>query len=445
MKRTLFWKFFVVLATGTVAFFYLLHILTIKTEENMSFIAEKDKQELQSWGAQAEAFILSKQFDALDAWLTEIKNKENTWLSIASFEALHIAGENFDKDFVGSYHFGRSVDWKIHLYFAENPVMELPFTTLNASLLVKLPERMRPGTYWSTARFVMQIMLPMTVLALLSFVLYRHIMSPLQRLDKATKEFSMGNFEARVGKYLGNRDDELSHLADTFDQMACRIGELIASQRQLISDLSHELRTPLTRLDIAVSGFDNANSQQHLMRIGRESQHIRKLVEDTLTLAWLDNEKPVLQQEQLDLVDLLDVLIEDAKFEFPDRHIHLDSPVNAIVQNSSHRALCLAIENVIRNALRYTPPGKVVHIALNQGQDNFCILVSDQGPGIPEQYLQKVFEPFFRVDDARQGDNHSFGLGLALAKRHLASVRASIHAENRAGGGLQVVIRIPAV
>ncbi|WP_343043941.1 sensor histidine kinase [Thalassotalea piscium] len=355
----------------------------------------------------------------------------------------NIAGEEINVDAEEAYHFGRSVDWKIHLYFEHNPIMELPFSQTKGSFLIKLPERMRPGTYWLTTRILLQIIFPLVLLVLLSTWIYRHIITPLQQLEQATTAFSQGNFDVRVRASLGNRNDELSHLASTFDQMAARIGELIAKQRQLISDLSHELRTPLTRLDIAVNNFEIEKSHQHLERISRESTYIRKLVEDTLTLAWLDNEKPIIQHEKVDLVDLLDVVIDDAKFEFSDRELILETPNHAVISNSSHQALCPALENIIRNALRYTPIGKKVTVTLSQQVGSYCIEVIDQGPGIAPEYLEKIFLPFFRVNNTNEDGSNSFGLGLALAKRLLNSVRADVKALNNENGGLKVVIMIP--
>jgi two-component system sensor histidine kinase PfeS len=443
MNRIILWKLCLIIATGLVAFFYMLQALTIQTEEQMSFIADNHQLELQAWASEAEHLLISGQQLKLEDLLTSIQQQENTWVSVAGFKTLHIAGEEPEQNIVGRYHFGRSVDWKIHLYFESNPIMELPFSKTEASFLIKLPDRMRPGNYWGTTRLLLQILIPMMILIALSILLYRHIITPLQRLDKATLAFSEGNFNVRVKKHLGSRNDEFSHLAETFDQMASQIGELISNQRNLISDLSHELRTPLTRLDIAVNCFEEQDSQYHIARISRESQHIRKLVEDTLTLAWLDNEKPIIKQEDVDLVDLLDVLVEDARFEYPDRGLTLDCPNNAIIRNSSHKALAPAIENIIRNALRYTPIGQSVQVGLSQYDSQYIINIIDQGPGIPEQYLNCVFQPFFRVDNSRITESDNFGLGLALAKRHLNSVRADICANNQESGGLAVTIVIP--
>lgn len=454
MNRRLFWKLCLIIATGVVAFFYVINLLSLETEEGMSFLAEEDQQQLIIWGKEAESLYLSAAPDLLQGWLTELKQQENTWVSIASFDVSHIAGEPLALPFDAEYNLGRSVEWKVHLYFDENPVMELPFADGNTSFLIQLPERMRPGSHLGYTQVVMQIILPMILMGLLSMLLYQHIMSPLKKLERATKEFSRGNFNVRVKKLLGNRSDELSELANTFDQMAARVGELIINQRQLIADLSHELRTPLTRLDIAVESFEqNHNPRENIERINKESRHIRKLVEDTLTLAWLENEQPHLQEESVNLVDLVDILVEDAKFEFPEHHIEIilsdakaaskSSSEPYVIANSSHRALGQALENIIRNALRYTPKGKTVSIHIDTLTEGYRVNISDQGPGVEEQYLTSIFKPFFRIDKSRAADSNSFGLGLALAQRQLAAIKAKVSAFNHAQGGLCMSILIP--
>lgn len=460
MNRRLLWKLCLIIATGVVGFFYIISVLTSRTEEGMSFLDVEHQQQLVAWGNVAEILYVAGDKQALDSWLNNLQIQENTWASIATYKIDHVAGNLKQQALYQGFNLGRSIYWKIHLYFEENPVMELPFKEGKISLLIQLPERMRPGSNWQYTHITIQIVLPMILLALLSIFIYRHIMSPLRKLERATKEFSRGNLDVRVSQLLGNRSDELSELANTFDQMASHIGELILNQRQLISDLSHELRTPLTRLDIALDNFNEQNNDEgreshiakdityeakneNLKRINRESRYIRKLVEDTLTLAWLENEQPQLQQESLDLVDLLDILIEDAKFEFPSVQLEAQLPDNAIIENSSHRALGQALENIIRNALRYTPEGKKVVVQLSVQGEYFCIKISDQGPGVPDEYLSTIFRPFFRLDKSRLADNDSFGLGLALAQRQLQAVKASVHAENIPNSGLCMIVLIP--
>jgi two-component system sensor histidine kinase PfeS len=444
MTNKLFLKLCLIIALSLVIVFYLLNLVTSKTEEGMSYLSLENKQTLNSWGKQAEKLYLSGDKQALDNWLAAQQKQENTWMVVAAFDIKNIAGATLKSEYYQGYNLGRNVDWKIHLYFDLNPVMQMPFSDNKTSLLVYLPDRMRPGSYWQHTQITLRIIVPAILLIFLSYLLYRYIMTPLLQLKMATREFSKGKLDVSAKKLMGNRNDEFSELAITFDQMAARIGEQFTSQRQLIADLSHELRTPLTRLDIALDKENSLLSpSENIERIDRESRQIRKLVEDTLTFAWLENEQPELQQESIELIDLLDVLIDDAKFEFPDRDIHCQFPYSALIANSSHRAAGQALENVLRNALRYTPKGKKVSVSVVEKANSFQVIIVDQGPGVPEKYLDTIFKPFFRVDSSRAASSDSFGLGLALAQRQLTAIRATITSTNITPTGLCMTITFP--
>ena len=445
MSRRLFWKLCLVIATGIVALFYMIDQVTSSTEEGMSMLSQENRQQLTEWGRKAERLHTEGKMDELNAWIKQLEALENTWITIANYDVWSLAGSELKPEFYQGNNMGRSVDWKIHLYFDFNPIMEVRFENKQASFLIQLPTRMRPGTYWRYTEIALQIVIPCLLLALFSFFLYRYIMKPLRQLQLATRRFSSGNLNVRVKPMMGERNDEFYELASSFDQMATRIGEQLVSQRQLIADLSHELRTPLARLDIAVEAAreEGKTSSENIDRIARESKHVRRLVEDTLNLAWLENEKPELQQESLELTDLVDVLVEDAKYEFSDRHIICNMPNSAVIKNTSHRAAGQAIENILRNALRYTPVGKTVELHLVDSGSNFDLSILDQGPGVPEDLLTAIFKPFFRVDKSRERDGSSFGLGLALAQRQLAAIRGSVSAQNRESTGLSMLITLP--
>jgi len=424
MNRILLWKLVAFIAVGTVCLFY------------------------------TEALYMSGDSDALTAWLSELQESENTWAGVIESDLVPLAGTKLTDRFYEAFSMGRSVDWKIHLYFEESPIMEFRLGSRHTHFAILLPQRMRPGMYWGYTSVTLQIVLPMVLMFLLSVVIYRHVMGPLNRLERATHAFSQGNLDVRVRHQLGRRNDELSALGAAFDKMADRIGDLLESQRQLIADLSHELRTPLTRLEIALGNLANNNQDvEHAERIQKECRLLRSLVEDTLTLAWLENERPLLNDETLDLVDLLDVIAEDARFEFPKTSIALDLPNMAEVKNSNHVALGQAIENVVRNAMRYTPVEGSVLLRLAREHDQYVLHIDDEGPGVPNKYLESIFKPFFRVDAARTGVHNGvtagFGLGLALAVRQLASVGARIRAENRSENrsikGLRMILTIPLI
>lgn len=446
MSKQLFWKFCLIIATGVVALFWVVDLATSLTERGMSFIDPAHRAEITAWGLEAERLYRTGDTAALQEWLDDLRTRENTWASVSSIAMDTLAGGALPASYNEGYNLGRNVDWQIHLYMPENPVMEVPFpgNSPQTSFLVRLPDRMRPGNNLEMVWLVLQIILPSILLLLVAIGLYRHIMLPLRQLDQATRHFARGRFDIRVRQLLGKRRDELAELADTFDSMATRIGDLILGQRQLIGDISHELRTPLTRLDIAVQNLRNGqDSEGNLERIQRESTHIRKLVEDSLTLAWLENERPDLQQEALDLTDLLDVLVEDARFEFPEHKLELQLPEHARVHGSNHRALGQALENILRNALRFTPADKTVSVVLELKDKRYHIRIVDQGCGVPDTDLERIFEPFYRSATPAGAGRSGFGLGLALARRQIAAVGGMIRACNVPGGGLAMDIELP--
>lgn len=451
MNRGLLWKLILLITAGIVAMFYLINYVTVRAEEEMSMLSQAHRDELRSWGKQAEALCFSGDTNSLAQWLEALQTREETQAAVVGYNIRHVAGSRGLEDRYSGNNLGRDVEWKIHLYFAANPVMEIPFENSDTSFLVLLPDRMRPGSYWQTTRLLLQIFLPALILAILSVFLYRHIMQPLISLERAAQEFSRGNFSVRVRPQLGARRDEFSELANTFDQMAGRIGDQLVNQRQLIADFSHELRTPLTRLEIAIESLGKRYPDDpNVQRLHREARHFRRLTEDTLALAWLDNEQPRLTQETLDLVDLVDVIVDDARFEFPDREIQTHLPDSAELKNSSHQAVGQALENILRNALRYSPAGKVVEVALEgcqlvSGAAGFQVTVKDCGPGVPENLLETIFRPFYQAEPSRNTESGGVGLGLALARRQLKAVGGQVVASNRAGGGLCMTISLPAV
>ena len=440
MNRRLFWKLCLVIGLGSVLLFWIIARVAWQTEERMSFIDAEHQRTLRHYGEQAEAMYRAGDHEALARWLTTLQQQEQTWAAVVEAEVRPLAGSVLNERFYEGFGLGRDVSWKIHLYFQENPIMDLPFADGRTHFLIILPQRMRPGLNWHYAKLLLQLVVPLVLMLIVCLVLYRHLMQPLGRLEQATRQFSDGRLDVRVRSLLGSRNDELARLAETFDAMAARTGQLIIDQRQRLADMSHELRTPLTRIEMAVSLAEQDGGQRQLLeRIRDDCAGMRRLVEDALTLSWLENERPELRDENLDLSELLDSILDDARFEYPDRQVLCQMPDSAPLHGSSSRALGQAIENVVRNALDHTPAGGQVQVSLSEESDAWLLQVADQGPGVAEQWLERIFQPFFRGGSERAG----FGLGLALAQRQVSATGGSIRASNRAGGGLLMDIRLP--
>lgn len=444
MKRRLLWKLSAVIVAFTVVLFWFIHIMVTQTEQQMSFIDEHHKQTLLDYASEAEQLYNQGDDLALSQWLTTIQKQENTWAAVVQSQVSPLAGSSLSPQFKKGFRLGRDLDWKIHLYFKENPIMDVTFADGRTHFLITLPQRMRPGAYWLETSLLLQLALPMLLMTILSVIIYRHVVSPLRQLESATRQFSEGNFDVRVKNSLGRRDDEITVLAETFDGMAERIGRLIENQRHLTSDLSHELRTPLTRIELALNWAESdALDSEPLKRIREDCEQMRSMVEDTLSLAWLENEQPQLQSDELDLTDLIDSIVEDARFEFPEHMIELQLPEYAPLTHSSDRALGHAIENVIRNALSHTPQGGQVSVSLLSSDNRYQVHIDDEGPGVANKYLEDIFKPFFRLGRASRHHYHGFGVGLSLAKRQVQAVGGQLTASNRDKKGLRMTITLP--
>ena len=438
MNRKLFWKLCAIISLITMALVYVTAELSLKVESELSQISDANKQKLRQFQEQADAILQRDDFEELYQWLQALQLQEETFATVIALETQEVVAFPHS-DYRGiNVRLGRQIDWGVHLHH-DNPLIELPLSDGRHYLVFRLPDHMMPGRYWPQIHLMLHLFLPLILMVLVSYGLYRYLMRPLGKLERATRQFSQGNYEARVSPQLNGRSDELGRLAHTFDEMASRVGNLVKTQRHLLHDLSHELRTPLQRLELCLESED----VQHKQRLKKEADQMRQLVEDTLTLAWLENESPELRQQQVDIVGLLEAIVEDTQFEYPDRQLTLSLPDELEISDSSEKALNMALENIIRNAMRHTPQSGVVSVTASVQEQHCQICVEDQGGGVPDELLDMIFKPFFRVDKARGRGQGGFGLGLALAKRQIHGVGGEIIAKNKPGQGLSMCVSIP--
>lgn len=440
----LFGKLYIIIALSSIALIWLVMVLSEFMEAKFSTITQENQQQLTTYAQQAETWVRAGDKSSLKQWVDEIREKEATWMGVVKINPDWIAGEpdNTLYTFLGGRQnliIGRNIAWPIHLYHDYNPIMRMDLGDTGYSLMIQLPQRMRPGAYWGLLNTLITMGLPILLVAALSYIIYRHIISPLKQLQQATQRFSNGDYQVRTAEALNKRKDELSELAMSFDHMADRIGNLLTTQRQLIQDISHELRTPITRIKLVLSKPD---TDEVIGRVEQEVNAMQSLMEDTLTLSWLDTEKPTLSEESVDVSLLLETIVEDARFEFPLHRLVLSTPEACVVNNSNHRALGQALENMIRNALKYSPEKTcvTVEVKLDRVQQQVYIMIEDEGPGVEAKDIDNIFKPFYRGDKSRQKgsgkDPGGYGLGLALSKRQITAVGGELTARNLIPHGL---------
>ncbi|XQF93519.1 histidine kinase sensor domain-containing protein [Pseudoalteromonas espejiana] len=157
MTRRLFWKLCLIIGTGVVAMFYLINVAVTHFENDMSMLSDSSRAQLLEWQKQAEGILHQDDIEALEQWVSNLQQQENIWAVIARADVVELAGNRNHRYEYTGYNLGRSIDWKIHLYFDHAPVMQLPFTHNEASLVVQLPERMRPGSLWNATRLLLQV------------------------------------------------------------------------------------------------------------------------------------------------------------------------------------------------------------------------------------------------------------------------------------------------
>ncbi|MDD5275063.1 MAG: ATP-binding protein [Methylovulum sp.] len=281
---------------------------------------------------------------------------------------------------------------------------------------------------------------------LFSFLLARYFANPIRTLQKAFSDLAGGKLETRVATAMGGRYDELANLGRDFDQMATQIGNLMSAQQRLLHDVSHELRSPLARMQVAI-GLAQQQPEKipaTLIRIERESQRISDLVGELLVLSRLEVGAAEGGVGDIDLAGFLGDIVEDARFEAESNHIRIAySGIDDIIVQGHGELLHRAVENVLRNAIQHCKPnGQItVDAAFDVTGNCFRISIEDEGPGVEEQYLTAIFQPFFR--SAQQSKTDSVGLGLAIAHRAVTAHGGQIYANNRPQGGLHVDIEVP--
>ena len=216
---------------------------------------------------------------------------------------------------------------------------------------------------------------------------------------------------------------------------------MLVTQRQLLNDMSHELRTPLSRLAVALESPLDEAALRH--RVARELEHMRTLVNDTLTLGWQDTESGDGGQEPISLAALWDMVSDNAAFEsgWAPCRFPCDLPADAQVLGNLN-ALAQAMENLLRNAVRHSPEHGCVSFTGEREGDWWRLSITDQGPGVPADHLEDIFAPFVRLDSARAG-HEGFGLGLSIARRSVQRLGGELWAEN-ANPGLRVHLCLPA-
>jgi signal transduction histidine kinase len=301
--------------------------------------------------------------------------------------------------------------------------------------------------------FFVRLLVVILTAGALCYLLARYITTPVVKLREVTRQVTEGDLSARVGPRLGRRRDELAAMGHDFDTMATRVETLVSAQTRLLRDISHELRSPLARLSVALDlarKRAGAAATADLDRIEREAKRLNEMIGQLLTLSRSESDANGHGAQPLDLAALVREVGSDADFEAQaqGRAVEVVECEECRLKGTAS-LLRSAVENVVRNAVRYTPEGTAVKLSLHcaretGGADAAAVIrIRDEGPGVPEEALPEIFRPFYRMDDSRTRETGGTGLGLAITERAVRLHGGTVKAANLPGGGFTVEIRLP--
>jgi signal transduction histidine kinase len=316
------------------------------------------------------------------------------------------------------------------------------------------PSPYRFWLWWLFADSQTQVFRFLVVMMLTGVVCYgmvRHITKPILQLRSAAQRLAEGDLSTRVEPKLTRRRDELGLLGREFDKMAARLESLMAAQHRLLADISHELRSPLARVSVAlalVRETAGPEAAPDLDRIELETGRLNAMIGELLTLSRIESGEQAADKERVNLSNLIEDIAADADFEARSRNRAVKVLATAQCALSGTESLLRsAVENVVRNAVRYTKEGTPVEIRLSRERDESqecaVIRVRDHGSGVPEEKLADLFRPFYRIADARDRQSGGTGLGLAITQRAVKLHGGHVEARNAPDGGLQIEIRLP--
>ena len=440
--RSLYWKIF--------AFFWLTLIITAGTVVTLTSTIIENRQQIESHQIIEMGVHLADEYEedgrhALDHELKELDFRFGIQAFMLDAKNRPISRVNLPKDWLS---FTQPLTPK---RFKDRSLRGLKAYRISSSsgtlyTMVARVDRDSRYAYWTSHLPALQLFIALIIVGLLTAFVTWRITKPLALLRRATNAFARGKFDARVDEQVICRKDEISQLGNSFNNMAERIAMLLSNQQRLFRDISHELRTPLARQQIALELLARKlpdDDRASIDRIEREIGRMNELIDQVLTLLRLEQGEQAVNKEDYDIGALITQLVNDASFEAQDEDkISLNLPDQTKL-NGCPELTSRCLENIVRNALRYTGDDGQVHIDVSKGKEWLEISVKDDGPGVPEAALKHLFEPFYRVEDDRNQQSGGYGIGMAIAEQAIRSQGGTIVAANRPEGGLQITIRLP--
>ncbi|MEQ9745743.1 sensor histidine kinase [Pectobacterium actinidiae] len=295
----------------------------------------------------------------------------------------------------------------------------------------------------------LNVPMPLVIIAgigglLFSSVLAWSLARPLNQIRASFDQVAQGDLNVRLLPVMHKRHDEISDVARDFDSMVERLDSLASAREQLLHDVSHELRSPLARLQLAIGLIrQNPNNiDNSLQRIEREALLMDKMIGELLTLSRTEHSG--IEEAYFDLLGLVTAVVNDARYEAQVTNVEIllaaDEDEDYTIKGNAE-LMRRAVDNVMRNALRFSAPEQQVAVSLIGNEHEWMIQVADQGPGVEKSKLSSIFDPFIRIDSPLSGKG--YGLGLAITRKVVLAHGGHIEADNGEQCGLVIRLCVP--
>jgi signal transduction histidine kinase len=300
---------------------------------------------------------------------------------------------------------------------------------------------LNPEFFWA-----IELGIALLMISLACWWIARLVSRPLRHMETTAQAIAGGDNSPRVSKKIAQRRDEVGQLATAFNAMAEQLCSMLERQKHLLRDITHDLRTPLVRQRIAIELASESGADEELMAsILRQNERLDAMTGQILTLHRITEAGGDIEREPLRPVHVINRVLRDAA----DYAEHQGVDCKLVASPDSSGASVLgdegllqrAIDNILQNALDHTPPGGAVHVGVTVSDGWLSLTVDDEGPGVPEELIGHLFEPFFRAEKSRGG--MGWGLGLAIARDIVSAHDGVIAASAGEQGGLRVTVRLP--
>ena len=407
-------------------------------------VPESVKAEMLDLAYQANVLIEEGDMDELADW----GNAQGYYLFVIDENNRPITHRHMHPHFEFKLKYLRTLDHQLSDRVSK-PIFGLPLNNGN-TLVIQLPHQFHPAKSFAPYSYMLKAVIALVVLSLFSIIMAKSLQQPLDRLREASRRLAQGDFSVSVVSELDSTTREFNELARDFDHMTVEIKSLAEKQRRLIRDVSHELRTPLARQNLALHLLRSKVDEKSiglLERMESETEEMNKLVGEILEFSRLETSRYDSKLSLMHLEHYCSMLIAQMQNDLkPNQTLVGDLETPTLMVHVDERLLLRVIGNLVGNAIKYA--GENAHVVVTTyelltDKRYSVISVEDDGDGIPDNKIAGIFDPFTRIESARDKQSGGYGLGLAIVKEAMGVMNGQVTAENREGGGLRVNIMFP--